>query len=144
VALLGLKLGAAYIPSAQDTGALAASIQLSGARFDEIVDVGGTPRYALSLYLGVNVERVHLDPSGSLKGSSTVEFLGRELESDRSSERLFIVRARDMDSFTRICESHGFTVGVKGEQGRYRFVQLRRGPLSRALVSAGRPLSPGH
>jgi hypothetical protein len=85
VALLGLNLGAAYVPSAQDTGALAASIQRSGARFDEIVDVGGTPHYALSLYLGVNVERVHLDPSGSLNGSSTVESLGRELESDRSS-----------------------------------------------------------
>ncbi|MBI4917718.1 MAG: glycosyltransferase family 39 protein [Acidobacteria bacterium] len=117
--LVGGRWAASTVASPQDSRPLALAIAaLPGEIPSEIVFVDDRPSWALSLYLGAEVELVYLRRPWTSEAESFEEEL-----LEHEPHLLYIVRGRQEPRFARLAEARGLDVervGGLGDRGFFR------------------------
>ena len=135
--LVGGRRAASAVASPQDSRPLARAIAaLPGETPSEIVFVDDRPSWALSLYLGAEVELVYLRRPWTSEAQSFEEEL-----LEHEPHLLYVVRGQQESRFARLAEARGLVVERVGELGDRGFFRLHATATARQ-GEAGSPVPP--
>ncbi len=125
--LLVMKFAFSFVPYEDDPTYLAKAIGSSaGHGVKEVVFLDTKPKYGLSFYLGVEVERVNLNRAVNFPFASQPQTLSQEL-SEREEGVLFLLKPWDATSFEAVVNEKGFRCKQMGKFGKYLFYEVENG-----------------